>query len=291
MRNEKFKGTSAAVVTPFNPDGSVDYTSLEKLIEKLITDGLDYLVALGTTAETPTLTKEEKLRIVETFIRVVDTRVPIVVGAGGNNTAEVISWIQELDKYPVQGYLCVAPYYNKPGQKALEAHFSSIAENCTRPIVLYNVPGRTASNIEAQTVITLVKKYEHIVAVKEASGSLPQIMEIIAGAPDGFYVLSGDDALTLAMMSVGAQGVVSVIAQAYPSQYVKMISSARRGDFETARAVHYEMLDVTNSIYVEGNPTGIKYLLSAMGLCANELRLPMIKASTELENTIKGLML
>lgn len=291
MRNQQFKGTAVAVVTPFNANGSVDYTSLEKLIETLIEGGLDYLVALGTTAETPTLTKEEKTKVLETFIRVVDARVPILVGAGGNNTSEVINWISELDKYPVQGYLCVAPYYNKPSQTAMKAHFEAIAKSTKRSIVLYNVPGRTASNIEASTCLHLANAFENVVAIKEASGSLPQIMEIIAGAPDGFYVLSGDDALTLSMISVGSQGVISVIGQAYPKEYAKMVSAAMKGDFEQARQDHYHLLDVTNAIYVEGNPTGIKFLLSEMGLCQNELRLPLIKASSALEANIKGKML
>lgn len=291
MRNQQFKGTAVAVVTPFNANGSVDYTSLEKLIETLIEGDLDYLVALGTTAETPTLTKEEKTKVLETFIRVVDARVPILVGAGGNNTSEVINWISELDKYPVQGYLCVAPYYNKPSQTAMKAHFEAIAKSTKRSIVLYNVPGRTASNIEASTCLHLANAFENVVAIKEASGSLPQIMEIIAGAPDGFYVLSGDDALTLSMISVGSQGVISVIGQAYPKEYAKMVSAAMKGDFEQARQDHYHLLDVTNAIYVEGNPTGIKFLLSEMGLCQNELRLPLIKASSALEADIKGKML
>jgi len=291
MRNQQFKGTAVAVVTPFNDDGSVDYTSLEKLIETLIEGGLDYLVALGTTAETPTLSKEEKTKIIETFIRVTDARVPILVGAGGNNTSDVIQWINELDKYPVQGYLCVAPYYNKPSQAAMKVHFESIAQSTKRSIVLYNVPGRTASNIEAATCLHLANSFENIVAIKEASGSLPQIMDIIAGAPDGFYVLSGDDALTLSMISVGAQGVVSVIGQAYPKRYSQMVSAAMSGDFELARKMHYNLLDITNAIYVEGNPTGIKCLLSEMDLCENELRLPLIKASNALAADIKGKML
>ena len=291
MRNQAFTGTGVALITPFQQDGSIDHLALEKLINHQLENGIDFLVALGTTAETPTLTTQEKLAVLDTTKKAAQGRVPIVVGTGGNNTKEVVSWIKKLEEMSIDGLLAVAPYYNKPTQKGMIAHFSYIANNTKLPIILYNVPGRTASNIEASTTVTLSKKFEHIVGIKEASGNLSQIMAIKAACPSDFYILSGDDALTLPMMSVGSKGVISVIAQAYPAHFSELVNAAKSGDYITAKNRHYEILEITNTIYLEGNPTGIKSLLHQMGLCENVLRLPLIRSSETLDAAIKEKML
>ena len=287
-----FIGTGIALVTPFDEKGNVDYLSLEKLIDYNINRGINYLVALGTTAETPSLSKSEKLEVLKAIFSYNNNRLPIVIGSGGNNTKEVIDWISELEQFPHQGLLAVAPYYNKPSQEGMFQHFSAIAAFTTKPILLYNVPGRTSSNLLPKTAIRLANSFSHIRAIKEASGSMDQIMELVATKPDHFEVLSGDDGLTLAMMSVGAKGVVSVIAQAYPKQYSQMVNFCLDEDFSAARKLHYELLDITNSIYLEGNPTGIKTLLLENQIISTEvLRLPLISASDELKNLIAEKML
>ncbi len=288
MRSHIFKGTGVALITPFSNSGEVDYNSLKKLIEHQIEGGIDYLVALGTTAETPTLSKTEKLKILDTVFEVNDGRLPVAIGAGGNNTPEVIKWINELESFNYDGLLSVTPYYNKPNQKALIAHFSEIAKSTSKNIILYNVPGRTGCNMLANTTVELAAKFENINCIKEASGNLSQIMDIENNAPDDFYILSGDDALTLPMISVGAKGVISVIAQAYPKQYSSMVNSALNGEFGAAKDLHYHLLNITNSIYDEGNPVGIKSLLNQLNLCENVVRLPLIKSSAQLDEKIKG---
>ncbi|MBI1185493.1 4-hydroxy-tetrahydrodipicolinate synthase [bacterium] len=290
MRNKAFMGTGVALITPFTATGEVDHKALEKLVQHQIDNGINYLVALGTTAETPTLSKEEKFAVLDTIFAANGGKLPVAIGAGGNSTAETIKWIEELEKYPHQGLLSVAPYYNKPSQNGMIAHFSAIAKSTERDIILYNVPGRTSSNIAAATTLKLANDFHNIVCIKEASGDLNQIMQIINEAPEGFYVVSGDDALTLPMIAAGAKGVISVIAQAYGYDFSNMVDAAMRSEFEKARNLHYKLLDVTQSIYLEGNPTGIKYVLSEMGICKNQLRLPLIAASTALEKIIAGKM-
>jgi 4-hydroxy-tetrahydrodipicolinate synthase len=291
MRNKNFLGTGVAVITPFSKNNEVDHAALEKIIEHLIEGGIDYLVALGTTAETPTLSKSEKLDILDTFFRVNNGRLPIAIGAGGNNTPEVINWIKELDKYPHSGLLSVTPYYNKPNQRALLEHFGAIANSTEHPIILYNVPGRTGCNMAAETTVELAKRHQNIVCIKEASADMNQIMAIENNAPDDFYVVSGEDGLTLAMIATGTKGVISVIAQAYPKEFSGMVKAATEGDFNKARSLHYKLLNVTNSIYDEGNPVGIKYLMSQLGLCEAHVRIPLIEASEGLQAKIKSLML
>lgn len=291
MRNKSFMGTGVAVITPFSRNNEVDHFALEKIIEHLIEGGIDYLVALGTTAETPTLSKSEKHEILETFFKVNKGRLPIAIGAGGNNTPEVISWINELDKYPHNGLLSVTPYYNKPNQKALLQHFGAIAKSTKHPIILYNVPGRTGCNMSAETTVELAVRHSNVVCIKEASADMNQIMAIENNAPDDFYVVSGEDSLTLAMIATGAKGVISVIAQAYPKEYSTMVNSALDNDYYKARSLHYKLLEVTNSIYDEGNPVGIKYLLNQLGFSEDIVRIPLISASELLQTKIKTLML
>lgn len=291
MRNQTFVGTGVALITPFLNDGSLDHPALARLVEYQVENGIDFIVALGTTAETPTLSEHEKMEVLLAIKKAVNGRVPLIAGAGGNNTPAVVSWIKQVEEVGVDGILTVAPYYNKPSQKGMIAHFSYIAERTQLPIILYNVPGRTSSNIAAETTLALANTYEHIVAIKEASGDLSQMMAIQAGCPEDFYILSGEDGLTLPMMSVGCKGVISVIAQAYPKEYKAMVSAAAAGDYHRAKSEHYNLLEITNSIYLEGNPTGIKSLLSHLGICGNVLRLPLISSSEELDKTIKENML
>lgn len=282
----QFIGTGVAVITPFTESGDVDHKALKELIDYLIANGIDYLVALGTTAESATLSHSEKHAVIKTFIDHVNGRVPIVVGVGGNHTQAVITFINEVSQYPIQGILAVCPYYNKPNQAGLLAHFDAVAKSTELPIILYNVPARTSSNILPETVVNLTKLHSHIVAIKEASGSLAQAMAIVQSTDDDFVVISGEDALTLPLMSIGAKGVISVVGQGYPKQYSKMVNYALSGDFEKAKELHYSLLHVTHLLFQEGNPAGIKSLLSSKGMIQNELRLPLVKATMELQTEI-----
>lgn len=288
MRSNSFIGTGVAVVTPFTSQGTVDHVALKFIIEHLINGGIDYIVALGTTAETPILSEKEKFAILDTIFETNKGELPIAIGAGGNNTLEVISWINKLEKYPHQGLLSVVPYYNKPNQKGILAHFSAIAKSTSKPIILYNVPGRTACNMSANTTIELAATFDHIVCIKEASGDMSQIMEIENNKPEDFYIVSGDDALTLPMISIGAKGVISVIAQAYPAEFSAMVKAALAGNFVAAKDLHYLLLNTTNAIYLEGNPVGIKSLLHQLNLCQNEVRLPLVKSSEQLDKILKN---
>lgn len=282
----QFIGTGVAVITPFTESGDVDHSALRDLIDHLITNGIDYLVALGTTAESATLSHSEKHAVIKTFVDHVNGRVPIVVGVGGNNTQAVIGFINELNEYSIQGILAVCPYYNKPNQAGLLAHFDAVAKSTDLPIILYNVPARTSSNILPETVVELSKLHSHIVAIKEASGSLAQAMAIVQSTDDDFVVISGEDALTLPLMSIGAKGVVSVVGQGYPKIYSKMVNSALAGNFEKAKELHYSILEITHLLFKEGNPAGIKSLLNSQGMIKNELRLPLVKVTSDLHAEI-----
>jgi len=283
-----FTGTGVAMITPFTSDGSIDSSRLEKHVDQLIRNGIEYLVVLGTTAETPTLSKDEKIRIIDISKSVNNGRVPVVVGAGGNNTEEVITWIREIGTKGIDAYLSVAPYYNKPSQLGMKAHFSAIASASDLPLMLYNVPGRTGSNISAQTALDLAYEFEgKIVAIKEASGDLGQIMRIIKDKPEGFQVISGDDALTLPMIGLGADGVVSVIGNALPELFSGMVRDALSGDIKAAREKHYKLLPFIDLIFREGSPTGVKALMEILGFGQSNLRLPLIPATQSLQNELK----
>ncbi|MFC2090882.1 4-hydroxy-tetrahydrodipicolinate synthase [Bacteroidota bacterium] len=282
-----FSGTGVAMITPFSDDGSVNYKDLEKHADRLIQNGIDYLVVLGTTAEPPTLSKEEKIEIIRVIKSTNSGRVPMVVGAGGNSTEEVIGWIKTIGSEGIDAYLSVAPYYNKPSQLGMKQHFSAIASCADVPIMLYNVPGRTSSNISADTVLELANELEeNILAVKEASGDFSQIMKILKDRPEGFSVVSGDDAITLPMIAAGADGVVSVIGNALPVQFSAMVRKALEGDFENARAIHYKIMPFIDLIFREGSPTGVKALMEELGFGKSNLRLPLIPASESLTKEI-----
>ncbi len=271
-----FKGLGIALVTPFAKDGAVDYKSLIRLVEYQLNNGADFLCILATTGETPTLTAEEKQKIKETIVSLVRGRVPILMGCGGNNTAAIIEELQTRDFQGIDGILSVCPYYNKPSQEGLYQHFKAIANATRLPVVLYNVPGRTGVNMSAATTVRLARDCENIVAIKEASGNLEQVDEIIKNKPASFDVISGDDALTFPMISCGAVGVISVIGNALPKEFSKMIRLQMKGEYDPARKIHHRFIDLFYLLFVDGNPAGVKAMLHEMGYIENVLRLPLV---------------
>jgi 4-hydroxy-tetrahydrodipicolinate synthase len=285
-----FTGTGVALVTPFNADKSIDQDSLRKVIDHVIAGGVDFLVALGTTGESVTLTANEKKEVVDIIISHTRSRVPIVMGMGSNFTAGIVEAIRNTDFTGISGILSVAPYYNRPSQQGLYEHFSAIAGACPVPVIVYNVPGRTSSNISAETIVKLAKDHANIVAVKEASGNFLQIMQIIRNKPKDFKVLSGDDTLTLPILSMGGAGVISVIANSHPGEFSEMVHAALKKDLTEARELHYRLLDYIGALFEEGSPSGIKAALQIMGLCSDEVRLPLISASDGLKSRLSRLM-
>ena len=288
--SKDFTGTGVAIVTPFQDDGAVDYTALENLVEHIIVNKVDFIVALGTTSEAATLTSEERKKVVRNVIDQTEGRVPIVIGIGGNNTAEVVETIKSNDFDGLSGILSVAPYYNKPNQRGMLEHFREISKATPVPIILYNVPSRTSSNISAETVLQLAEECWNVVAVKEASGDLDQISKIIWDKPEEFHVLSGDDALTLPMMALGADGVISVVANAFPAAFSGMVRLIKKGEFEKARAVHHSLSDIIRELFADGNPAGVKAALTLIGLCKNNLRLPLVRANDQVFGNLKKLI-
>lgn len=276
MKQNIFKGLGIALVTPFASDGSVDYDVLKNLLDYQLKNGADFFCILATTGETPTLTKDEKQKIKELVVEKVGDKVPILIGCGGNNTADVVNELQTADFSGIDGILSVCPYYNKPSQEGLYQHFKAIAGATNMPVVLYNVPGRTGVNLKAETTVRLARDCENIVAIKEASGSLEQVDEIIKNKPDGFDVISGDDALTFPMIACGAAGVISVIGNALPKEFSRMIRLEMKGEIESARKIHHKFTDLFNMLFVDGNPAGVKAMLHEMGMIENVLRLPLV---------------
>ncbi len=274
-----FQGTGVAIVTPFLIDSNIDFNSLSNLLEHIITNGVDFIVSLGTTSEAVTLTSAEKKEVMAFVINTVNGRVPVVMGMGGNNTAAVVEEIESTNFEGIDGILSVAPYYNKPNQRGIYQHFDQIAEASPVPIILYNVPGRTSSNIAAETVLELARKHSNIVAVKEASGDLMQVMEIIKNKSKNFNVLSGDDALTFPMMALGAKGVISVVANAFPAEFSKMVNFSLEENYTKAQEIHYALLEIIHQLFADGNPAGIKAALAILNICKNNLRLPMVAIS------------
>jgi len=276
MVHNIFKGLGIALITPFQEDGSVDYKSLIRLVEYQLDNGADFFCILATTGETPTLTAEEKKKIKELIVDLVGGRVPILIGCGGNNTAAVVEELKTGDFKGIDGILSVCPYYNKPSQEGLYQHFKAIAAATKLPVVLYNVPGRTGVNMTAATTVRLAHDCENIVAIKEASGNLEQVDEIIKNKPRKFEVISGDDALTFPMISCGAVGVISVIGNALPKEFSKMIRLQMKGEYDGARKIHHRFTDLFSLLFVDGNPAGVKAMLHEMGYIENVLRLPLV---------------
>ena len=276
MVHNIFKGLGIALITPFKEDGSVDYDALIRLVDYQLNNGADFFCILATTGETPTLTREEKQKIKDLVVDYVQARVPILMGCGGNNTAAVIEELQTADFKGIDGILSVCPYYNKPSQEGLYQHFKAIAAATQLPVVLYNVPGRTGVNLQAATTVRLARDCQNIVAIKEASGNLEQVDEIIKNKPKDFDVISGDDALTFPMISCGAVGVISVIGNALPKEFSKMIRLQMRGEYDPARKIHHRFTDLFSLLFVDGNPAGVKAMLHEMGFIENVLRLPLV---------------
>lgn len=284
---KQFKGTGVALITPFTEKNEVDVSALAKLVEHQVSNGIDYLVVLGTTAESVTLSSGEKELVMKTIVEANNNRLPLVLGMTSNNTAELVEQMSKTDLKGFDAILSACPYYNKPSQEGIFRHFDQLAKNTELPIILYNVPGRTAKNIEPSTVKRLAEEHKHIIGIKEAAGDMEQAMELIAITDDEFLVISGEDGITLPMVLMGGAGVISVIAQAFPSEYSQMVTSGLKGDARTARRYHYLLKEAFELGFSEGNPTGIKTFLSQQGHCRNNLRLPLVKASDELEKHIE----
>tara|TARA_B100000214_G_scaffold188841_1_gene136336 strand:- start:720 stop:1592 length:873 start_codon:yes stop_codon:yes gene_type:complete len=287
---DKIKGTGVALVTPFNRNKSVDYKSLEKLLNHVINGGVDYLVVMGTTGESISLSKDEKKEIIDFCKKINNGRLPIVLGIGGNNTNQVLFDIKSINLDGIDALLSVSPFYNKPTQDGIYHHYKLIAEASPIPVILYNVPSRTSSNINSETTLRLATDFENIVAIKEASGDLDQIMSIIKNKSANFLVLSGDDALTLPMIYMGAEGVISVIGQSHPKDFTDMVSNAISGNNNLANQLHYKLHDLYKPIYAEGNPVGIKACLELLNICNSDVRLPLIKASANVKNELKQIL-
>ncbi|HEX2974783.1 MAG TPA: 4-hydroxy-tetrahydrodipicolinate synthase [Bacteroidales bacterium] len=287
---KKFKGTGVAIVTPFKNDLSIDFSALGRVINHVIDGGVNYIVALGTTGESVTLSKEEKKAVISYVVETVDKKVPVVVGIGGNNTQEVINSIIHTDLTGVDGILSVAPYYNKPNQRGLYQHFRTIANTSPIPVILYNVPGRTSSNLTADTCLELAHEYENIVAVKEASGDITQIMKIIKGKPENFSVISGDDMMTLPVIAAGGSGVISVLANAYPAQTSELVNHSLKQNFKAARELQFRFIEMIELLFADGNPAGVKAMMSEMKICLNTLRLPLVPVSNPVMEKIRKAM-
>ncbi len=286
--NDKFKGTGVALVTPFSQDGSIDYDGLSNLIEHVIAGGVDYLVSLGTTGESATLSNEEKAEVLAFTVEKTAKRLPVVGGFGGNNTQEIIDSVNNASLEGVDAILSVSPYYSKPTQNGIYAHYMALAENSPLPIIIYNVPARTASNITADTTLRLATDSDKFLGIKEASGDLIQCMDIVNKRPNkNFLVISGEDALTLPMTSFGMDGVISVIANALPNEFAGMTRSSLKGEFKEATALHFQLLETIKMIFTEGNPGGIKALLEIMGVCNSTMRLPLAPISKELYSKLE----
>jgi 4-hydroxy-tetrahydrodipicolinate synthase len=290
MTDIDLKGMGVALITPFKEDESVDYETLGKLVDYQLQNGTDYLVVLGTTAETPTLTESEKQSIVELVVSRVRRRIPIVLGVGGNCTRTLVDKLKTGNFDGIDAILSVVPYYNKPSQEGIYRHYQAIAEATSLPVVLYNVPGRTAVNMSADTTLRLARDFHNIVAVKEASGNITQMDDIIKNKPASFNVISGDDGITFPLITLGAIGVISVIGNAFPREFSRMVRLALAGDYEGARTIHHSFTELFDLLFVDGNPAGVKSMLNAMGYIENKLRLPLIPTRITTFESIRNVL-
>ncbi|MDR2680052.1 MAG: 4-hydroxy-tetrahydrodipicolinate synthase, partial [Tannerella sp.] len=276
MASIDLHGMGVALITPFKEDENVDYEALIRMIDHLMENGTDYIVALGTTAETPSLSEDEKKEIVRIIIERINRRIPVVLGIGGNCTRNVISQIENTNFNGIDAILSVVPYYNKPSQEGIYQHFRAIAKASPRPVVLYNVPGRTGTNMTAATTLRLAREFDHITAIKEASGNIAQMDDIIKNKPSEFQVISGDDGITFPLIALGAVGVISVIGNAFPKEFSRMVRLALHGDYQNARIIHSRFAELFELLFVDGNPAGVKSMLNMMGFIENKLRLPLV---------------
>jgi 4-hydroxy-tetrahydrodipicolinate synthase len=287
---EKFKGLGVAMVTPFNKDGYVDFPALQRLTENLINGGVNYLVVQGTTGESVTLRKEEKRAILDFVLEINNKRLPVVLGMGGYDTRELLETVENFDFTGVDAILSVSPYYNKPTQEGLFAHYNELNKNTPLPIILYNVPGRTGRNMQAETTLRLARECKNIIGIKEASGSFNQIMSIIQERPKDFLVTCGDDAIALPTMSVGGDGVISVVGNAFPKEFSEMVNLAMNQKFEEAQKIHYALLDIIQHLFVESNPSGVKEVLKVLGVAQNYTRLPIVPVTEVTAKKIYSLL-
>jgi 4-hydroxy-tetrahydrodipicolinate synthase len=287
---DKFRGLGVAMVTPFNEDGSIDFAGLEKLTNHLIGGSVNYLVVMGTTGENPTISNAEQQEILQKVKEVNAGRLPIVFGIGGNSTAAVVDRLKSENLDGVDGILSVSPYYNKPSQEGIYQHFKAVNDATPLPVIMYNVPGRTGSTVSAETTLRIAQ-LPNIVATKEATGSLDICMDIVTGKSDDFGVISGEDGYTLPFIAAGMQGVISVIGNAYPKEFSQMVNYALDGDFKNAKHLHYKLWPAMNAIFMDGNPGGVKYILSKMGICGNHFRLPVVPVNKDTENALDAAML
>lgn len=284
---QSFVGTGVALVTPFKKDFSVDVQALEKIVNHVIEGGVEYLVVLGTTGEPATLTSEEKELVIQTVIKTNNNRLPLVLGVGGNNTMQVVEELKTRDFSGFSAILSVSPYYNKPTQEGIYQHFSAIAKASPLPIIIYNVPGRTASNILPSTVIRLANDFPNIIGIKEAAGDIVQAMKIIQNKPKDFLVISGDDMITLPMVLAGGAGVISVIGEGFPKEFSQMVRLGLERKVDEAYALHYKIADATDMIFEQGNPAGIKEVFKALDLAENTVRLPLVSVNEDLARRLK----
>lgn len=280
-----------ALITPFKEDGSVDYNALSRLVEYQLQSGTGYLVVLGTTAETPTLTEDEKRKIVDLVVTRVNGQVPIILGEGGNNTMSIVEKLKKNDYTGIDAILSVTPYYNKPSQEGLYHHYKAIAEASPLPVILYNVPGRTGVNMSAETTLRLANEFGNVIAIKEASGNISQMDDIIKRKPADFDVISGDDGVTFPLITLGAIGVISVIGNAFPKEFSRMVRLALEGDFASALTIHHSFNELFNLLFVDGNPAGVKCMLSMMGYIENRLRLPLVPTRITTYEQIRNVLL
>ncbi len=287
MRNDNLIGVGVALVTPFNENGEVDYPALETLLNHIITGGISYIVVSGTTGEPATMTADEKRDLRKFIIEKVNGKVPLVLGIGGNNTKAVVEEIKNTDLAGFDSILSISPYYTKPSQRGIYAHFAEIAKASPLPIILYNVPGRTGRGMDSATVLQLARDFSNIVAVKEASGNMDQIMAILRDKPEDFMLISGDDSLTVPMISIGCCGVISVAANVVPEQFCRMINSALDGDFKKASAIHYQLLELMDALFEDGSPSGAKAALAELGIMKEVLRLPLVDVCDKTREHIK----
>ncbi|MCI7779840.1 MAG: 4-hydroxy-tetrahydrodipicolinate synthase [Bacteroidales bacterium] len=291
MRTNIFKGYGVAVATPFSPEGNIDFYALREHIRFLLDQGqVDYLCVLGTTAETPTLSTEEREMVMDTFVETVDGRVPLLLGCGSNSTHQVCEYLATANLDGFDGVLIVAPYYNKPSQEGLYRHFAMVAEASPLPIVLYNIPGRTGVNLLPETVVRIAADYENVVAIKEASGNLQQVERIIEMAPDGFEVISGDDAIAIEVMLLGGSGLISATGNAFAEEMGELVHAALEGRYDAALDIHRSLGEIFRLAFVEGNPSGVKCMMHHRGLCNNVLRLPLVPVSTAIDHDISAAM-
>ncbi len=286
MSPKKFKGTGVALITPFHKDGSIDFRSLEKTVNHVIKGQVEYLVVLGTTGESVTISKEEKAAILDLVCDVNEKRVPVVLGIGGNNTQEILNQFSFFDFTNVDAVLSVSPYYNKPSQRGIVQHFKTVCNAAPVPVILYNVPSRTGSNMTAETTLAIAAETKNVIGIKEASGNIEQCMHIIKHKPKDFLVISGDDGITLPLMACGAEGVISVVANAYPKSFSEMVRLCLANQFEKARTLHYQFTDLIPLLFAEGSPSGIKFVLSQKDICQDYFRMPVVPVSKAMQHKL-----